>query len=112
MNRWRPHRTAACGQLVTGQKRAAPLEVAARACRCPAGLAVTVVMPPGASRLHPGGLLLCGHRFRASRAALQAAGAAACDKTGMPVIMTGTGTVDVPGLSVGGLTAAAYIHRG
>jgi hypothetical protein len=35
-----------------------------------------------ASRLHPVELLLCGHHFRASRAALQGAGAAAYGKTG------------------------------
>jgi hypothetical protein len=82
MNRWRPHRTAsACGQLMTGQKRAAPLNVAARACCRPARSAVTVVMPSAASRLHPVGRLLCGHHFWASEASLEAA---AYDKTGMP----------------------------
>lgn len=68
-------------------------------------------MPPGASRLHPGGLLLCGHHFRASRAALQAAGAAAYDKAGMPVIMAGTRPADAPGRDIGGLAAAAHSGR-
>ena len=111
MNRWWPHRAAAAsGQLMTEQERAAPLDVAARACCCPARPVVTVVMPPTASRLHPVELLLCGHHFRASQASLQAAGAAAYDKTGMP-IMTGTRTADAPGQSVGGLVATAHSRR-
>jgi hypothetical protein len=96
---------------VTGQKRAAPLDVAARACCGPARPAVTVMMSPGASRLHPGGLLLCGCHFRGSRAALQVAGAAAYDKAGMPVIMTGTRPADAPGWGIGGLAAAAHSGR-
>lgn len=99
------------GQLVTGQKRAAPLGVAARVCCCPARPAVAVVLPPTASRQDPGGLLPCGYLFRASQASLQTAGEAACDKTGMPVT-TRARTADAPGLNVGGLPAAAYIHRG
>jgi hypothetical protein len=68
-------------------------------------------MPPDTSRLHPGGLLLCGCHFRASRAALQAAGTAAYDKAGMPVIMTPTRTADAPGWDIGGLAAAAHSGR-
>ena len=109
MNRWWPHRTAvASGQLVTRQKRASPLDVAARGCRGPARPTVTVVMTSAASRLHPVELFLRGHHFRASRAALQAAGAAAYDKTGTPVITTGTRTADAPGRSVGGPAATAH----
>jgi hypothetical protein len=67
---------------MTGQRRAAPLDVAARACGCPARPDVTVVMLPAASRLHPAELFLRGHHFRASQAGLQAAGTAAYDKTG------------------------------
>ena len=48
-------------------------------------------MPPTASRPHPVDLLLCGHHFRVSHAALQAAGAAVYDDTGL-LIMAGTGT--------------------
>jgi hypothetical protein len=43
------------------------------ACCCPAKAAVGVVMPPTEARLHETDLLLCGHHFRASRAALAAA---------------------------------------
>jgi len=49
-----------------------------------------VVMPPSPSRPHPVDLLLCGHHYRVSQAALRAAGAAAYDDTGA-VIMTGPG---------------------
>ncbi len=49
-----------------------------------------VVMPPSPSRPHPVDLLLCGHHYRISQAALRAAGAAAYDDTGA-VITTGPG---------------------
>ena len=111
MNRWWPHRAAAASrQLMTEQDRAAPLDVAARACCCPARPVVTVVMPPTASRTHPVELLLCGHHFRASWASLRAAGAAAYDKTGVR-IMTGIRTADAPGPSVGGLVATGHSRR-
>ncbi len=66
-----------------------PLAVADRACCCPARPVVTAVMPPAATRPHPVDLLLCGHHFRVSQAALQAAGAAVYDRTGM-LISTGS----------------------
>jgi len=47
--------------------------------------AVTVIMPPTAARRHPVDLLLCGHHYRASQAALRAAGATAYDSTGTVV---------------------------
>jgi hypothetical protein len=56
--------------------------LADRACCCPARPVVTVVMPPGPGRPHPVDLLLCGHHFRASQAALTAVGAAVYDDTG------------------------------
>jgi len=56
--------------------------VADRACCCPARPVVTVIMPPAPGRPHPVDLLLCGHHFRVSRAALAAAGAAVYDDTG------------------------------
>ena len=89
MKVWRHHRTAACDELIAELERAAPLVVAARACCCPARPAVTVVMPPTASRPHPVDLLLCGHHFRVSQAGLKAAGAAAYDQAGL-LIMAGT----------------------
>ena len=59
-----------------------PLIGAERACCCPARPVVTVIMPPAPGRPHPVDLLLCGHHFQVSRAALKAAGAAAYDDTG------------------------------
>lgn len=56
--------------------------MADRSCCCPARPVVTVIMPPAPGRLHPVDLLLCGHHFRASRAALTAAGAAVYDDMG------------------------------
>ena len=47
-----------------------------------------VVLPPSSSRPHPVDLLLSGHHYRVSQAALRAAGAAAYDDTGA-VITTG-----------------------
>ena len=85
VKRWWPHRTAvACKELIADLERAVPLDVAARACCCPARPVVTVVMPPTASRPHPVDLLLCGHHFRASQAALRAAGAAVYDEWKAP----------------------------
>ncbi len=45
------------------------------ACCCPASPAVRVVMPATATRPHSTELLLCGHHYRVSRAALAAASA-------------------------------------
>jgi hypothetical protein len=53
-------------------------------------------MPSTASRPHPVDLLLCGHHFRVSQAALQAVGAAVYDRTGL-LIMAGTRTAGAPG---------------
>jgi hypothetical protein len=43
------------------------------ACCCPAKAAVRVTMPPTQARPHDTDLLLCGHHYRTSRAALAAA---------------------------------------
>ena len=56
--------------------------VPSRSCCCPARPAVKVTMPPAAGRAHPVDLWLCGHHYRASVAALAAAGAKAEDLTG------------------------------
>ena len=56
--------------------------LADRACCCPARPVVTVIMPPAPGRPHPVDLLLCGHHFRVSQAALTAAGAAVYDDAG------------------------------
>jgi hypothetical protein len=44
-----------------------------RACCCPARATVRVTMPPTQARPREASLLLCGHHYRASRAALAAA---------------------------------------
>jgi hypothetical protein len=44
-----------------------------RACCCPAQPVVRVIMPPTAERQHSVDLLLCGHHYRVSRPALEAA---------------------------------------
>ena len=56
--------------------------MADRACCCPARPVVTVIMPPAPGRRHGVDLLLCGHHFRVSQAALTAVGAAVYDDTG------------------------------
>jgi hypothetical protein len=53
-----------------------------RACCCPARPAVTVIMPVGAGRRRVD-LLLCGHHYRVSRAALRAVGATVYDEDGV-----------------------------
>ena len=50
-----------------------------QACCCPAWPAVMVVMPPRPGRDHPVDLWLCRHHYRASQAALLAAGATIVD---------------------------------
>jgi hypothetical protein len=87
-----------------------PLDVAARACCCPAKPVVTVVMPPTASRPHPVDLLLCGHHFRVSQASLRAAGAAVYDKTGL-LIMAGTGAAGAARPRADGLVGTAPGYR-
>jgi len=56
-----------------------------RACCCSARPAVAALLPPAPGRDHPTELLLCGHHYRASREALEAAGATVWDETGQPV---------------------------
>ena len=58
------------------------LSTAERACCCPAKPAVVVLIPAMPGRDHPTDLLLCGHHYRAARAALAAAGAMAFDRAG------------------------------
>jgi hypothetical protein len=74
---------------------ARPLSYTDRACCCPARPVVTVVIPAARGRPRPVDLLLCGHHYRVSRAALHAAGAVVYDKTGV-VIMTGESDSRVP----------------
>jgi hypothetical protein len=44
---------------------------------------VTAVIPPGRGRPHPVDLLLCGHHYRVSGAALRASGADVYDQAGV-----------------------------
>jgi hypothetical protein len=53
-----------------------------QACCCVARAVVRVVMPPTAARPHETELLLCGHHYRASRAALSAAHASVHELAG------------------------------
>jgi hypothetical protein len=55
--------------------------VPSRSCCCLARPAVKVTMPPTASRPYAVDLWLCGHHYRASRAALAKSGAAIEDLT-------------------------------
>ncbi len=59
---------------------------ASHACCCPAKPAVVAVMPPCLGRPHPTDLLLCGHHYRVSRQALEAAGALVLDLDGLPAV--------------------------
>ena len=56
--------------------------LAGQACCCVARAVVRVVMPPTAGRPHETELLLCGHHYRASRAALAAAHASVHELAG------------------------------
>jgi hypothetical protein len=67
---------------------ARPIRYTDRACCCPARPVVTVVIPAGRGHPHPADLLLCGHNYRVSLAALRVVGADVYDETGA-LIMTG-----------------------
>ena len=53
-----------------------------RSCCCPARPVVVVLIPTTCAPPHPVDLLLCGHHYLASRAALAAVNAVAVDETG------------------------------
>lgn len=61
-----------------------PAGAAGSACCCPARPAVRVIMPPCPARPHTTELLLCGHHYRVSRAALTAAKAIVRELPGTP----------------------------
>lgn len=54
---------------------AADPDIPSRSCCCPGRPVVKVIMPPAPGRSHSVDLWLCGHHYRASRAALLLAGA-------------------------------------
>jgi len=59
-----------------------PPRLAERSCCCPARPVVMVLIPPVSARRHAVDLLLCGHHYQSSKAALAAVGAVAVDETG------------------------------
>jgi hypothetical protein len=62
-----------------------PRRYADRACCCAAKPAVIAIIPEGNGHRAPTDLLLCGHHYRASRAALAARGATLLDANGYPL---------------------------
>ena len=70
------------GAAVNQAAWSGPPRLADRSCCCPARPVVKVLIPPTAERPHPADLLLCGHHYLTSRAALAAADAVAIDETG------------------------------
>jgi hypothetical protein len=78
-------RAEKAGRSPAGQAAGTPLEDRAawsgphdlgdRACCCPARPVVRVLIPAASARRHSVDLLLCGHHYRTSCAALAAAGA-------------------------------------
>jgi hypothetical protein len=77
--------TAAAGQPDTSEPVAVcrtTWRYADRSCCCAAQPAVVAVIPPGGERQAETDLLLCGHHYRASKAALSAADATILDMKG------------------------------
>jgi len=68
-----------------------PPPLADRGCCCPARPVVKVLIPPSSARPHSVDLLLCGHHYLASRAALAAVNAVAIDETGSVLEPASTG---------------------
>jgi len=83
---WFAHHDAERLSVLDDELPSLPHVVADRACCCPARPVVTVMMPPTPHRPYAVDLLLCGHHFRVSRAALEAAGAAVYDDTGALIL--------------------------
>jgi hypothetical protein len=76
--------------------RSGPHALPDRACCCPARPVVKVLIPPAHGRSHSADLLLCGHHYRVSQAALAKVGAVVLDETGavvQPPIGTQAGTM-------------------
>jgi hypothetical protein len=76
---WHP----ALGTPAPVQEQLPPADpkVPSRSCCCPARPVVKIVMPPVPGRPHPVDLWLCGHHYRASRAALLLLNADVADVT-------------------------------
>jgi hypothetical protein len=72
----------AAGLFDAAAQRGPTASPSGEACCCVARAVVRVVMPPTAARPHETELLLCGHHYRVSRAALAAAHAAVSELPG------------------------------
>ena len=68
-----------------------PPRLADHSCCCPARPVVRVLIPPSSARPHSVDLLLCGHHYLVSRAALAAPNAIAIDETGSVLEPASTG---------------------
>ena len=79
-----------------------PPRLADRSCCCPARPVVRVLLPPAPARPHSVDLLLCGHHYLVSRAALVSAGAAVIDQTGAVVDLVPAAEMARPGSSTTG----------
>ena len=79
-----PHRRAKAAGSPADYRAAGygPPRLAERSCCCLARPVVRVLLPANAARPHSIDLLLCGHHYLASRAALAVANAVAIDETG------------------------------
>jgi hypothetical protein len=72
----------AAGLFDTAAQRGPATSLSGQACCCVAQAVVRVVMPPTADRPHEIELLMCGHHYRVSRAALTAAHATVSELPG------------------------------
>jgi len=72
----------AAGLADTTGPRGPAASLTDQACCCVARAVVRVIMPPTAGRPHETELLMCGHHYRASRAALSAAHASVHELAG------------------------------
>jgi hypothetical protein len=88
-----PRRRASTAGTVTDDQAgwSGPPRLADRSCCCPARPVVRVLIPPGPARPYAADLLLCGHHYHASRAALAAACAAVIDEAGTVVDLAPAG---------------------
>ncbi len=90
-----PRRKAAARADVNQAAWYDPPRLADRSCCCPARPVVRVLIPPTAERRHAADLLLCGHHYLTSRAALAAANAVAIDETGAVLEPPSTSTEEM-----------------
>ena len=110
MKSWFSGRNAPAPGVTDDELPGRAIPLASRACCCPATPAFTAVMPPTATRRHPVDLLLCGHHYRASRAALRAAGATVYDRSGA-LIMPADGGDGSASLRVPASTGSRQVIR-